>query len=358
MSLAYANHREDPAAWAAGLDVPKEAVELYLASEVVDLHTCSFMWSRIFPWYDLRKRHRPWLPASFAFNQADMPRVREAQMAAISWDVTTNPYRRQKNRPAVAVRNIESMVETLREFPEEFRVARTYSEYKSAREANCTASLVSIQGGQALDDSIEALDLIPDDLVHRITLVHMTESRIGVPNSQPRKAEKGLTEFGRDFARRMQEKKILVDLAHINRKGFFDALEATDPSIPVAVTHSGVTAVRQIWRNIDDEQIHAVAQRGGTIGIIYHPYYLDRVLVQCPLERLIDHMEHVIKTVGEDFVSLGSDYDGLIALPKGLPDITHQPRLVALMLARGWSDTRIQKILGLNFLRVLATVRP
>ena len=358
MELAYTDYRRDPGAWAQKLDIPKEAVDLYLDSEVVDLHTCSFMWTRIFPGYDIRKRHKPWLPRSFAFNQVDLPRCREAQMAAISWDVTTNPYRRQARRPETTLTNIETVLRTLREFPSEFRVTRNYADYQAARRDGCTASLISLQGGNALDDSLDWLDRIPEDCVHRITLVHLTGSRIGTPNSPPHNADDGLTDFGRDFVRKMQSNRILVDLAHINRKGFFDALDATDPTIPIAVTHTGINAVRRIWRNIDDEQIRAIAGRHGTIGIIYHPGFLDHTMTTCTPDRIVDHMQHICDLVGEDHVSLGSDYDGMIALPRGFTDITHQPKLVAIMLARGWSDTRIKKILGGNFLRVFRAIRP
>jgi membrane dipeptidase len=355
--LDYTDHREDPGAWAQSLGIPQEAVDLYLECDVVDPHTCSFMWTRLLPGYDVRKRHRPVLPGSYGLNQVDLPRAREARMAAIVWDIPTNPFRSQKSRPETALRNIQRIVDVMSEYPEDFRVVRSYSEYEAARKADCTASFIGIQGAQGLDDSIEQLDRIPDDVVHRITLVHFTKSRIGTPSSPPARTA-GLEEFGRDFARRMQEKRILVDLSHINRAGFFDALEATDPTIPVAVTHTGVAAVRALWRNIDDEQIRAIAERGGTVGIIYQPHFLDDVKFRCPIGRIVDHMQHVIDLVGEDHVTLGSDYDGLIALPEGFDDITHQPKLVAVMLARGWTDTRIKKVMGHNFLRVVKAIRP
>lgn len=356
--LAYADHRADPAAWARSLGIAREAVELYLAGDVIDLHTDSFMWTRLLPGYDLRRRHRPWLPSSAFLNQVDLPRAREAQLTGVAWDVVANPFRPARRRAAETVAHIRAIVETLSPFTEDFQVVRTHAEYEAARAAGRTASLVSVQGGQAFDDSLDALDLIPDDLVHRITLVHLTESRIGAPNSQASKADRGLSDFGRDFVRRLVEKRILVDLAHINRKGFFDALAVMDTSVPPVVTHTGVSGVRRIWRNIDDDQIRAIAARGGTIGIIYHPHFLDDVLVNCPLSRVIDHLEHVVKVAGDDFASLGSDYDGFIWLPRELVDVTHQPKLVALMLERGWSAERIGKILGGNFLRVLRAVRP
>ncbi len=356
MPLDWRDHRRDPGAWAAALGVPREAVDLYLACEPIDLHTDSFLWTRLVPGYDVSKRHRPFLWRSAMVNQVDLPRAREAAMAGVCWDIPTNPWRRKRNRPAVTRRNIERVVATLSRFPEDFAVVSTHAEYVAARKAGKTASFVSLQGGQGVDDSIEALEALPD-VVHRITLVHLTESRIGAPNSQPRKKDAGLSDFGREFVRAMQRKKILVDLAHINRKGFLDALDAADRTIPPVVTHTGVNGVRKMWRNIDDDQVRAIAERGGTIGIIFHPAFLARGMT-CPLSALIDHVEHVIKVGGEDAASLGSDYDGMIMLPDGFVDVTHQPKLVAEMLARGWSATRIGKVLGANFLRVLKAVRP
>lgn len=356
MRLDWRDHRKDPAAWASELGIPRDAVDVYLACEPIDLHTDSFLWTRLLPGYDLAKRHRPFLWRSAFVNQVDLPRAREAQMAGVCWDIPTNPWRRRRSRPHVTRRNIERVVATLARFPDDFAVVSTHSEYVAARAAGKTASFVSLQGGQGVDDSIEALESLPD-VVHRITLVHLTESRIGAPNSQPRKRDTGLSAFGREFVRAMQRKRILVDLAHINRKGFFDALEAADRTIPPVVTHTGVNGVRQIWRNIDDDQIRAVAERGGTIGIIFHPHFLAPGAT-CPISALVDHVEHVVKVGGEDAASLGSDYDGMIMLPDGLRDVTHQPKIVADMLARGWKQERIAKVLGGNFLRVLRAVRP
>ena len=88
-----------------------------------------------------------------------------------------------------------------------------------------------------------------------------------------------------------------------------------------------------------------------------HPHYLAEGW-RCPLSVVIDHMEHVIRVAGEDFVSLGSDFDGMISLPEGFRDVLHMPKLVGLMLERGWSPDRIGKVMGGNFLRVLGAVRP
>ena len=355
--LAYTDYRRNPERWAWRLAVPRAAVDLYLDCEVIDLHVDSFIWPRVFKSYDIGKRHRPWLPASAFMNQVDLPRTREANMAGMVWDIVTNPRRRPADRAHDTLAHIASIEETLGAHPQDFAVVRSASEYRAVRQLGLTASFISLQGGQALDVSLDALMALPE-VVHRITIVHMTESRIGVPNTQPSRADVGLTAFGRDFVRGMVEKRILVDLSHINRAGFFDALSVMPRDVTPIVTHAGVCGVRPLWRNIDDAQIRAIAERGGTIGIVFHPHFLQEVVLTCSLARIVDHMAHVIAVVGEDHVSIGSDYDGLITLPRDLPDITYQPRLVAEMLGRGWSETRIRKILGLNALRVIAAVRP
>jgi membrane dipeptidase len=144
-----------------------------------------------------------------------------------------------------------------------------------------------------------------------------------------------------------------VDLAHMNRAGFFDVVAVHDKTQPLIVTHTGVNAIKDSWRNLDDEQIKAVAATGGTIGIIYQMPFIG----SGGAERIVEHMEHVAKVAGDDFISLGSDWDGMILPPRDMPTCLELPRLVDIMLRRGWSSDRIQKTLGGNFLRVLGHIR-
>ena len=187
--------------------------------------------------------------------------------------------------------------------------------------------------------------------------MHLTPSELGQPSSSPGRQGEGLTRLGQDFARATQEAGILLDLAHVNREGFYDAYDAARPDTPLVVTHTGVRGVLDMWRNISDHQIRCVAERGGVVGIIYQPAFLTGRWKRTPLAAVVDHIEHVIEVAGEDLPALGSDFDGLILLPDELRDITDSPKLVQLMLDRGWSVARIHKILGGNWLRVLAEAR-
>jgi membrane dipeptidase len=123
------------------------------------------------------------------------------------------------------------------------------------------------------------------------------------------------------------------------------------------VTHTGVCGVHAHWRNLDDDQLRAVADTGGTIGVIFHSGFLEKSWRRCSSASVIRHLEHVVATVGEDHASLGSDFDGAITPPVDLPTCLELPRLVQRMLDRGWTQTRIRKVLGENFLRVVAALR-
>lgn len=355
--LAWRDHRADPALWARELGVSREAVEIYLASDVIDLHVDSFIWTRVFG-YDLRRRHGHGLFGARFYSQVDFPRAREAGLTGAIWVITTNPSRRAERRADVFLKNLRHLQSLFDSVPEDFAVVRNVAEYRRARAAGKHGAFIGIQGGNALDRSPDALDLIPDDLVVRITLVHLSSSSLGATSAPvDKRRDQGLTEAGRDYVRRMNEKRILVDLAHINRAGFFDAVAVHDRSLPIVVTHTGVAGVFRHWRNLEDDQLRAIADSGGTIGVMYHSPFLGDPWAGGRAETIVRHLAHIVDTVGEDFASLGSDWDGAINPPRDMPTVLELPRLVDLMLRRGWSAERIGKILGGNFLRVLEAVR-
>jgi membrane dipeptidase len=356
--LATRHLAGDPAGWARSLGISREAVEVYLASESIDLHVDSFIWNRILR-YDLRARHGDGITGARFLSMVDLPRVREARMTGAIWVITTNPLRGPEGRAYACIENIRRLQGIFESVPDEFQVVRNVREYRAAVAAGKHAAFLGIQGGNALDCELGALDRIPDDLVVRITIVHLSSSRIGVTSSPAAGARRGegLSNFGKDFVRRLDEKRILVDLAHINREGFFDAIAVHDRSLPLIVTHTGVTGVTPHWRNLDDEQLRAIADSGGTIGVMYQSSFLGDAWLGGKSESVVRHLEHIVNTVGEDFASLGSDWDGAICPPRDLKSPLDLPRLVEHMLRRRWTPERIQKILATNYLRVVEAVR-
>lgn len=356
--LVYRDHRIDPAGWARELGISREAVEVYLGCEAIDLHVDSFIWTRNIG-YDLRKRHGGGITGARFLSMVDFPRVREARMAGAIWVITTNPLRGPESRANAFVENVRRLQGIFESVPDDFQVVRNVREYKAAVASGKHAAFLGIQGGNALDCDLDALDRIPDDLIVRVTIVHLSSSRIGVTSSPAAGARRGegLSPFGKDFVRRLDEKRILVDLAHINREGFFDAIAAHDRSLPLIVTHTGVTGVTPHWRNLDDEQLRAIADSGGTIGVMYQSSFLGDPYWGGRSESVFRHVEHIVNTVGEDHASLGSDWDGAICPPRDLKSPLDLPRLVEHMLRKRWSPERIQKILATNYLRVVEAVR-
>ncbi|MBM4357933.1 MAG: membrane dipeptidase [Deltaproteobacteria bacterium] len=354
--LQFADARRDPKLWVASCGISQEAAELMARSDVIDLHLDSFIWSRIFG-YDLAKRHGRGLLGARFLSQCDFPRVLEAGLTGATWIITTNPWRTARGRREAFIRNVTRLREIFAEHREHFQVVRNAREYREARAAGKHGAFIGIQGGNALDENLDALDAIPDDVVLRITLVHLTSSRIGVTSSPLKLAGGGLSTFGKDYVKRLDDKRIFVDLAHIDRPGFFDAVAAHDPSLPLIVTHTGVSGVYPHWRNLDDEQLRAVANTGGTIGVMYQASFLGKGKAGRSADAVLRHLAHIVDTVGEDHASLGSDWDGAIVAPPDIATCLEQPVLVQKMLERGWSPERIQKILAGNFLRSVAHLR-
>ncbi len=348
--LAFTDHRQDPGAWAAALGISREAVDLYLASDVIDLHIDTFLLNRFYG-YDLTKRHK-----GGVHRQVDLPRIREVQLSGAMWAISTNPLHTELHRPERFLKNLAILRGILESCPEDVAIVRNLREYRAARAAGKHAAFISIQGGNALDRP-GALDLIPDDLVVRITLLHLASSSL-CTTSSPLHSNRTLTPRGEVYVEQLNQKRIFVDLAHSSRKTFFDVLKVHDRTQPVIVTHTGVSGTFAHWRNLDDEQVHAVADLGGTIGVMYQSSFLGDSMWRGRAETIVHHLAHIVEVAGEDFCSLGSDWDGLIVPPRDMPTCLELPKLVQLMLDRGWKEGRIRKILGGNFLRTLGQLRP
>ena len=344
-------------AWANSLGISREAVALYLASDVIDLHIDSFIWSRIFG-YDLTKRHDLGPLGGRYFRQVDFPRIREAHVTGATWVVTTNIARKAPWRARTLFRNLEKLCSTFAKVDGEFAIVRNTAEYRAARAQGKHGAFIGVQGGNAFDENLAFLEAVPDGLILRVTLVHLSTSKMGVTSSPlSLGATGGLTHFGREFVERLNARKVFVDLAHVSREGFFDAVAVHDKSQPLLVTHTGVSGVFPHWRNLDDEQIRSIAHTGGTIGIMYQSGFLGPSTFNGRASLIVDHLEHVVNVAGEDHASLGSDWDGMIVPPTDMPSCLELPKLVQIMLDRGFSPERIQKILGGNFLRVVSALR-
>ncbi len=351
-------HLNDTATWARELGISEQAVALYAKSEVIDLHIDTFLCHRMWG-YDFTQPHGTAPFFGVGFGHCDIPRLRRAGVGGAMWSITTNPLRRGQDLEKTFFENLKNIKDQFARLPHDVAVVRNHHEYTQARKEGKHAAMIVVQGGQAFQENLDALEHVNDEIVC-LTLVHLSNSRIGVTSSplSTSGGNQSLTDTGRELVRRLNQQKILVDLAHISPQGFWDALDVHDTKQPVAVTHTGVKGVWEHWRNLDDDQVRAVAKTGGVIGIMYQGDFLGPEKFRYSLERIVDHMEHVVNVAGEDFVALGSDWDGLVITPHDMPSCMELPRLVQAMLNRGWKEKAIQKALGGNFLRVFKAIRP
>jgi len=301
--------------------------------------------------YDLAARHeRPMPRRANLIGHVDLPRMRDGGLAGQFFSFWTAPYPERGCARSVADQ-LDALDGAIAKHPGELAWTRTGADVRAAKAAGRIAALGGIEGGQALEGELAPIEAFARRGVRYLGLLHFSANAIGRP-AKGRGAEpaEGLTGFGRDVVRECERCGVIVDLAHINRRGFFDALElATQPPM---VSHTGVLGVHPHWRNVDDDQLRAVADRGGCVGVIFARRYLG----SASIDAVVDHLLHIIDVAGDDLPALGSDFDGFVVPPEGLEDVAALPNLTVALSRRGVAPRVLEKILGGNVLRVLDAV--
>jgi membrane dipeptidase len=307
--------------------------------------------------YDLAERHERPMPKRMNYvGHVDLPRLRDGGVAAQFFAFWTWPSYipgAVKSCTQSVVHQLDALDDAVAKHPGQLAWTRTGADVRAAKAAGKIAILGGIEGGHALDGKVEHIEMFSRRGVRYLGPLHLWPNALGGTSRPIRfsaKRDDGLSDLGREVIRECERCGVIVDLAHINRRGFFEALELTTQ--PVMVTHTGVTGVHASWRNLDDEQIRAVADRGGCVGIIFARQFLGGKSV----DAVVDHIAHVIDVAGEDVPALGSDFDGFVVPPEGLEDIAAMPNLTVALSRRGIPTRVIEKVLSHNVLRVLDAV--
>lgn len=349
----------EPGTLAERLQVSVDAVDIARAVDLIDLHVDVMIPVRLYG-FDVRVRHGTGLLRGFGFGHFDLPRARDGGLSGAMWSITTNPFRSRGGRWRTFLRNLDRLRAIVEASSGALRIVRSLSEYRAARARGAVACMPAVQGANCLDGALAGPRDVPDRLLTRATLVHLTNSKIGAtcgPWGRYRR-NKGLTARGRALVEQLDEERVFVDLAHAHPETFWDAVDAHDRSLPLTSTHTGVSGIYPHWRNLDDPQLRAIAETGGVVGIIFSSYFLVPRGRKNHGRMVIEHMEHAIRVAGEEHVGLGTDYDGFIIPPPDLRSAEAYPRLVQYMLDAGWSSSRIERVLGRNFLRAFGELRP
>ena len=348
-----------PDALAKRLDVSLEAVELARSCELIDLHVESMIPMRLWG-YDWTARHHGAPFGGRLFGHLDLPRAIDGGLSGAMWSISTNPLRTIAGRWQAFLRNVEAVRALTEASNGAVALVGNRAEYDACRRRGAVPLMLAIQGGNALEGAPDTLVRTIGDRLIRVTLVHLTSTAHGDTSSPLHwlRATRGLTHLGRDLVAQLNAARVFIDLAHASRRTFWDVVDVHDRSQPLIVTHTGVDGVRPSWRNLDNRQLKAIADTGGTIGVIYAAQFLRSQGGARDGGMVVDHMSHIIDVVGDEFVSVGSDYDGAITPPPDLRSGDSYPRLVQHMLDRGFSVPRIERILAGNFLRAFEHLRP
>jgi len=212
-------------------------------------------------------------------------------------------------------------------------------------------ALLSIEGGDILEGNLGILRIFYRLGVRMFGLVHSLRNLLadGVADHRTRG---GLSELGVMVVEELNRLGVLIDVSHLNDAGFWDLVDISKQ--PFIASHSNCRAVCNHPRNLTDDQIRALADRGGVIGLNFATDFVHPT--HATVERVIDHADHIISLVGPDHVGLGSDFDGIPDTPKGLEDVTRMINITKELVRREYSEENIRKILGENHLRALKAV--
>ncbi len=332
----------------------------------------------------------------------DIPRLQEGgiDLQVLACFVSTDmPAEECRPRVDEMIDSIEAQVGRNQD---KIEICRTAAEAENIICEGKIAAFIGIENGVAIHNDIDNLLHFYDRGVRYLTLTHTASSDWCISSADTNPAFHGLTAFGKEVVGKMNEIGMIIDLSHAHTSAVEEVLKITTD--PVIASHSCVHAICPHDRNLTDDQIMAIAKNGGVIGINFYNGYLSpggeygriadslwglhrteidsiRELYQEDREKrreaigpiykavnkelanididvgtVVDHIDHIVKLVGPDYVGLGSDFDGIPTLPNGLKDCSLVPNITKELMARGYSQLDIEKILGLNFMRVFEKV--
>jgi membrane dipeptidase len=314
---------------------------------IADGHADSLMWNR-----DLTVRQRR--------GHLDFPRLREAGVRIQGFTIVTRGYPLVdgigalgaiRGWPAAARRGpwarclfqLERMGDLCDRSAGAVRIADTAAALEENLAAGRVSAVLGVEGAQALEGRPERVAELRARGVAFMSLTHLANNELG-GSSSPLMGDRPLTALGRSVLDEMVRAGMSVDLAHASHRTIRDAIGHAGAR-PFC-SHTGVAGATRSWRNLDDAELRAIAERGGVVGVIFGTIYVGGRA----LEDVVRHVEHALDVAGEDAVAFGSDFDGFVPLPRGLRSVTDVPRLVDA-LARRRPASVVEKVAWGNWRR-------
>lgn len=330
--------------------------------------------------YDLTKR---------TTGHTDIPRLRAGMLGGQFWSVYIPGDIKDSGFAKVQLEQIDIANRIFRKYPSVFQPALTAAQVRSAFAQKKIGSILGMEGGHAIENSLGALRAFYDLGARYMTLTHNVTLDWADAGSGDQ-IHAGLTKFGEEVVREMNRLGMLVDLSHTAPSTMSDALNVSEA--PVIWSHACARAITDVPRNVPDSIIARLPKNGGVLMVTFVPGFLSQKIVdydvvqrakttqlrtqhgndsaaynrdlaqwqaanpapQATISDVADHIDHVKKVAGVDHVGIGSDFDGVDALPVGLEDVSTYPALFAELSRRGWSEGDLRKLAGENVLRALS----
>jgi len=337
--------------------------------------------------------HLP-LEAGQAALMTDIPRLRAGHVGAQFWSVWIPVSAQGFEAVQMTLEQIDLVKRMSAHYPADFAMAYSAADIRRIHKSRKIASLIGIEGGHQINNSLAVLRQMYDAGARYLTLTHSSNTS-WADSATDAPVHHGLTPFGVEVVKEMNRLGMLVDLSHVSPDTMKAALAATEA--PVIFSHSSARALVDHPRNVPDDVLRAVAANGGVVMVNFAPPYVsadrnrweadhaaERTRFDSPpfaglyigqperakaaltaweaqhpmpvttLAQVADHVEHIRQVAGIDHVGLGSDFDGIPDAPVGLEGVDRYPALLEELMRRGWSDSDIAKLAGENLLRTLA----
>jgi membrane dipeptidase len=377
---------------AYGLFAQSDYMTLHQQSLVVDTHSDVLL--QVLRGADISKR--------LDYGHVDLVRLKEGGVDVQFFAIWPNPsIYGEGGMFNQSIRLIDRLEQIINDNPDKINLARTPDEIELAVKNGKIAACIGVEGGTAIENDLDKLSTFYDRGARYLSLTWNNSpdwaSCAKDESSAEFEGKIGLSDFGRKVIQWMNEKGMIVDVSHSGEKTFWDVI--AESRKPIIASHSCVYNLCSHYRNLKDDQIRAIGKNGGAIFINFYPGYLvkgfnqkysalrksSQVLMdsmeqvygndqlgyrkyrnnylidgagdfQPDIGQLVDHIDYIISLIGDDHVGLGSDFDGISIVPRGLDDVSKMPEITRVMMERGYSAGRIKKILGGNFMRIFRDV--
>ena len=237
---------------------------------------------------------------------------------------------------------------------ENFGIVHTFEELEKNIATDKLSGILTVEEGGVLNGRMERLEQLYERGIRLMTLTWNYQNCIGNPNNRDKQImKKGLTTYGKEVVERMNELGMLVDVSHLSDGGFWDCVQISRK--PIVASHSNARSLCPHPRNMTDEMLHALGEKGGVVGVNFYSVFLCGEERRATVDDIVHHIRHMINCAGEDAVALGTDFDGFedAALPEGIQGVQDMERLWDGMRKKGITSRQIEKIACDNILRVL-----